>query len=154
MPDNGGMATAFENIIAGVWPGRFEWADDVCVAFSTIEPIAPGHVLVVPRHPWAKWTDAPAEAVAHLMTVARTIGVAQERAFGVPRSGLIVAGFEVPHAHIHVVPLRSEADVLLSRARSASEEELDAAARALRAALVEDGQGAHVPAEMGSPALA
>ena len=41
------MSTVFENIISGVWPGRFVWADDLCVAFATIEPTSPGHVLVV-----------------------------------------------------------------------------------------------------------
>lgn len=43
------MATVFENIISGVWAGRFVWTDDECVAFATIEPTSPGHVLVVPR---------------------------------------------------------------------------------------------------------
>ena len=43
------MSTVFDNIITGVWPGRFVWADDLCVAFATIEPTSPGHVLVVPR---------------------------------------------------------------------------------------------------------
>lgn len=148
------MSTAFENIIAGVWPGRFVWADGTCVAFATIEPIAPGHVLVVPRHPYAKWTDAPEEVLTRLVTVARVIGIAQERAFGVARSGLIVAGFEVPHTHVHVVPMRSEADVLLSHARPASDGDLDRAMESLRAALAEDGHGRHVPPRLGSPELA
>ena len=96
------MSTVFDNIITGVWPGRFVWADDVCVAFATIEPTSPGHVLVVPRTAYDAWTDAPSDVAAHLMTVARTIGLAQKAAFGVPRAGLAIAGFEVPHTHIHV----------------------------------------------------
>ena len=58
------MATLFESIIAGDVPGRFVWADDQCVAFATIEPTSPGHVLVVPRSPYPKWTDAPAPVAA------------------------------------------------------------------------------------------
>lgn len=147
------MSTVFEKIISGEFPGRFEWADEVCVAFSTIEPMAPGHVLVVPRHPWAKWTDAPEEVATHLMVVARTIGLAQEAAFGVPRSGLVIAGFEVPHTHLHVVPMRSEADIAFANAHPAPDEELDRAAEELRAALRTAGHGAHVPTELGSAAL-
>ena len=133
------MSTVFEKIISGDIPGRFEWADEVCVAFSTIEPIATGHVLVVPRHPWAKWTDAPEEVATHLMVVARTIGIAQEAAFDVPRSGLMIAGFEVPHTHLHVVPMRSEADIAFANAHPVPDAELDRAAEALRAQLRESG---------------
>ena len=75
------MSTIFDNIITGVWPGRFVWADDLCVAFATIEPTSPGHVLVVPRCPYEAWTDAPSDVAAHLMKVARAIGVAQKAAF-------------------------------------------------------------------------
>ncbi|MDC4232881.1 HIT family protein [Actinomyces sp. B33] len=147
------MSTVFEKIISGQWAGRFAWADEVCVVFATIEPTAPGHVLVVPRAPYAKWTDAPSDVAAHLMTVARVIGLAQEAAFGVDRSGLVIAGFEVPHAHLHVIPLRDESDVLLSRAAPASDEELDRAMGALRDQLLASGHGAHVPARMSSAAL-
>ena len=114
------MSTIFDNIITGVWPGRFVWADDLCVAFATIEPTSPGHVLVVPRTAYDAWTDAPSDVAAHLMTVARTIGLAQKAAFGVPRAGLAIAGFEVPHTHLHVIPLRDETDILLSKAAPAT----------------------------------
>ena len=148
------MSTVFENIISGVWSGRFVWADDVCIAFATIEPTAPGHVLVVPREPVPTWTALPEETAAHLMTVAHAIGRVQEEAFRVPRAGLVIAGFEVPHTHLHVIPLRSEADVLLSNAAPASDASLDEAMDRLRSALVQAGYGAHVPVRMDSPALA
>ena len=148
------MATLFESIIAGDVPGRFVWADDQCVAFATIEPTSPGHVLVVPRSPYPKWTDAPAPVAAHLASVARAIGAAQEDAFGVPRAGMAIAGFDVPHLHLHVIPLRDETDILLSKAAPASDEELDSAITALREALLSAGHGRHVPPSMGSSALA
>lgn len=147
------MSTVFEKIISGDIPGRFEWADQDCVVLSTIEPIAPGHVLVVPRHPWPRWTDIPADVLAHLVDVARTVGLAQEDAFSVPRSGLMIAGFEVPHTHLHVIPMRTQADIAFGNARPAPGEELDRTALALRAALVRAGHGAHVPPELGSPEL-
>lgn len=147
------MSTVFENIISGVWPGRFVWADDLCVAFATIEPTSPGHVLVVPRSPYDAWTDAPSDVAAHLMKVARAIGLAQKAAFGVPRAGMAIAGFEVPHTHLHVIPLRDETDILLSKAAPASDEELDSAITTLREALLAAGHGAHVPISMGSAAL-
>ena len=147
------MSTVFEKIISGEWSGRFVWADDLCVAFATIEPTSPGHVLVVPRTAYDAWTDAPSDVAAHLMKVARAIGVAQKAAFGVPRAGLAIAGFEVPHTHLHVIPLRDETDILLSKAAPATDEELDNAITTLREALLAAGHGAHVPPSMGSAAL-
>ncbi|QWW20384.1 HIT family protein [Schaalia sp. 19OD2882] len=147
------MSTVFEKIISGQWPGRFVWADDVCVAFATIAPVAPGHVLVVPREPWAKWTDAPSDVASHLMKVARHIGLAQEAAFDVSRSGLVIAGFEVPHTHLHVIPLTTEKDVNLAHGRQAAPEELDSTMEALRIQLLAMGHQSHVPTSVSSPAL-
>ena len=147
------MSTVFEKIISGEWSGRFVWADDLCVAFATIEPTSPGHVLVVPRCPYEAWTDAPSDVAAHLMKVARAIGVAQKAAFGVPRAGLAIAGCEVPHTHLHGIPLREETDILLSKAAPTTDEELDNAITTLREALLAAGHGAHVPPSMGSAAL-
>lgn len=147
------MATIFENIISGVFPGRFVWADELCVAFATIEPTSPGHVLVVPREPLSRWTEGTPELAAHLCGVARIIGLAQEQAFAVPRAGLAIAGFEVPHTHLHVIPLRNETDILLSNAQRATDEELDSAMSQLRDALVQMGHLAHVPPTMTSPQL-
>ena len=77
---------------------------------------------------------------AHLMRVAQRIGLAQQRAFSPARVGLIIAGMEVPHTHLHVVPIRTEADLDFSRAdHAAAPEALDAAAAALRAALADLG---------------
>lgn len=148
------MSTVFEKIISGEWPGRFAWTDDVCVAIATIEPTAPGHMLVVPREPWDKWTDLPEEVAAHVFTVASRIGRAQEVAFDVPRSGVVIAGFEVPHTHLHVIPLRSETDLNLALARPAEAGALDEATRRVREALVAAGFGAHVPPRMDSALLA
>lgn len=147
---NSSMSTVFEKIISGEWAGRFVWADDVCVAISTIEPVSDGHVLVIPRQPWESWTDCPAHIARHLMEVAHAIGQAQKVAFNVDRIGLIIAGFEVPHTHLHVIPARSEADCLLTNARKATDEELDVAANRLREELKAQGQKGCVPKNLHS----
>lgn len=147
------MSTPFENIISGVWPGRFVWADDTCCAFSTIEPIAPGHTLLVPRVAYAKWTDAPEDVALHLMRVARIIGLAQEKAFDVPRSGLMIAGFEVPHTHLHVIPMRSEEDIRFANAKPGVDEEMDASMTAIRQELQNEGWGEFVPKDLRSAEL-
>jgi len=70
----------------------------------SINPLAPGHVLVVPIEEIDHWIDVSSELAAHLMGVAHTIGRAQHRAFECERIGMIVAGYEVPHTHVHVIP--------------------------------------------------
>jgi diadenosine tetraphosphate (Ap4A) HIT family hydrolase len=149
------MSTVFTKIIDGDIPGRFVWADDVCVAFSTIAPITDGHVLVVPREEVAQLTDAADELVAHLSVVAKTVGAAQQAAWGAPRAALLVAGFEVAHLHLHVLPAWDESSLTFANARAdVPGDELDAAAERLRTALRDAGHGAHVPAALGSAALA
>jgi diadenosine tetraphosphate (Ap4A) HIT family hydrolase len=148
------MATLFTKIIDGEIPGRFVWADDVAVAFATIAPITDGHVLVVPRVEVDQLTDAPDELLAHLTSVAKSVGQAQKAAWDAPRAALLVAGFEIPHLHLHVLPAWDEASLTFANARhDVPADELDAAAERLRAALRDAGHGAHVPARLGSPAL-
>lgn len=145
------MSTVFELIIEGQIPGRFVWADHTCVAIMTIEPVSPGHVLVIPRKPVDKWTDLSAATWAHTMGVAAKIGRAQENAFDVPRVAVVIAGFEVPHTHVHLIPARSEAEASLAHASPATGEELDQAAARLRKALTEAGFASEVPVKIGSP---
>ena len=130
------MATLFTKIIEGEIPGRFVWRDDRVVAFLTIAPIAHGHTLVVPIEEVDHWVDLEPDLAAHLMEVSRRVGQAQMRAFSPRRIGLIVAGLEVPHCHLHVIPIDSEADLSFARAdHSPDPARLDAAAEALRAEL-------------------
>ena len=89
------MSTIFTKIIAGEIPGRFVWADEVCVAFATIEPHTDGHVLVVPRLEVDSYVDAPDDVVAHLAVVAKRIGAAQVRVFEAPRARARAPGSSV-----------------------------------------------------------
>lgn len=148
------MTTLFTRIIDGEIPGRFVWADDRAVAFATIAPITDGHVLVVPRAEVAQLTDADDDLLAHLVVVAKAIGRAQQTAFDAPRAALLVAGFEVPHLHLHVLPAWGEAELSFTNARhDVPAAELDAAAERLRAELVSQGHAPHVPAAVTSPTL-
>ncbi|MGC5616527.1 HIT family protein [Georgenia sp. Z1491] len=145
------MATIFSRIIAGEIPGRFVWSDDLCVAFLSTGPHTEGHALVVPRAEVDNVLDADEELVAHLAVVARRIGAAQRAATGAPRAMIVVAGFEVPHLHVHVYPAWDETVLDPAVARSdVPDEEMDAAAERLRAAIRETGFPANVPAEPGT----
>lgn len=143
------MSTLFTKIMNGQIPGNFVWADDVCVAFATIEPHTDGHVLVVPREEIVSYVDAPDETLAHLAVVAKRIGKAQTRVFEAPRAGILVVGYGVDHLHIHVLPIRSEAEVSPAAARhNVPGEQIEAAMGRLRAGLVQDGWGEFVPAQI------
>jgi histidine triad (HIT) family protein len=140
------MATLFTRIIDGEIPGRFVWRDDKAVVFLTIAPITPGHALVVPRAEVDHWLDLDPDLAAHLMQVAQKVGAAQMAAFGPVRVGLIVAGLEVPHCHIHLVPIDTEADLSFARAdHDPDPAALDDDADRLRDALHKLGHGDHVP---------
>ena len=134
------MSTIFTKIINGDIPGTFVWRDDLCVAFMSINPMAHGHTLVVPIDEIDHWVDAPAELAAHLFEVTRVIGLAQHAAFACERVGVIIAGYEVPHTHIHVVPTDNMSQLSFANAAaSVDPDELERAAEAIRAQLREMG---------------
>ncbi len=134
------MASLLTRIIEGELPGRFVWRDDRAVAFLTINPVQPGHTLVVPRVEVDHWLDLDDETVSHLTLVARSIGRAQQAAFPCVRVGLLIAGFDVPHVHLHVLPLQSMADIDLARTQTNPDPaDLDDAASRLRATLTAQG---------------
>ena len=130
------MPSVFTRIIDGDFPGAFVWRDPECVSVLSINPVQPGHALVVPRAEIDHWIDLKPPLATHLMTVAQVIGRAQQRAFSPMRIGLLVAGLEVPHSHLHVIPMmQGEADLHLDRGGTATPEELQANAERIRAAL-------------------
>ena len=130
------MTTIFSRIIAGEIPGTFVYRDDRCVAFMSINPLARGHVLVVPIDEVDHWIDASPELVAHLFEVTHRIGRAQHKAFDCERVGVIIAGYEVPHAHIHVIPTDSMSQLSFENAAaSVDRDDMEAAAAAIRRAL-------------------
>jgi histidine triad (HIT) family protein len=130
------VATLFTRIINGELPGRFVWRDEHCVAFTSIHPLRPGHTLVVSCAEVDHWLDLEPDLAAHLMTVAQSIGKAVQHAFSPAKVGLMIAGLEVPHVHLHVVPIGGLHDLDFSRQDlNAKPADLDRAAEAVRGAL-------------------
>jgi histidine triad (HIT) family protein len=134
------MATIFTRIINGDIPGTFVWRDELCVAFMSINPMANGHTLIVPIAEVDHWIDASPELADHLFAVTRHIARAQRDAFAPERVGVIIAGYEVPHTHIHVIPTNEMRELSFANAApSIDRETLDAAAVAIRQALRNNG---------------
>ena len=130
------MASIFTKIIRGELPGRFVWRDPRAVAFLTIEPLKPGHTLVVPTDEVDHWIDLEPGLAEHLMRVAQAVGRAQQRAFAPRRIGMSIVGIEVPHVHLHVTPIDAIGDLDFARAdRSPKPAALDEAAAKIRAEL-------------------
>ena len=132
------MPTLFSKIIAGDLPGHFVWEDPEVVAFLSIAPLRPGHTLVVPRAEVDRWTEIEPALLTRCMEVAQAIGRGVRAAWDAPRAGMVIAGFEVPHMHIHVAPAWDLSDfdfttVEVEQDRSV----LEAAAEKLRTALQE-----------------
>jgi len=147
------MSTVFSRIIAGEIPGRFAYVDDSCVVFSTIEPITPGHMLVVPRTEVNAFVDTEDDLLSHLMVVAKRVGLALQTAYPGTRAVLMIAGFDVPHLHLHVVAAKDQRAMTFARAKAASDADLDASCEAVRAALRQLGYGDNVPADRRSTVI-
>lgn len=138
------MSTVFSKVINGELPGRFVYRSSDVVAFLSIEPLAYGHVLVVPVEEVDKWTDIAPELWARLNAVAFEVGNAVVKAFDAPRAGNVIAGFEVPHAHIHVFPAHSMDDFNFANVTPSDQTDdakMDEAAEKLRAQLGTDAEG-------------
>jgi histidine triad (HIT) family protein len=130
------MPTIFTRIIDGEIPGTFVWRDDRCVAFMSINPLRAGHVLVVPREEVDHWVDCPPALRDHLMEVAQTIGRAIHEVHEPTKVGFMIAGLEVPHLHIHLVPIDRVHDLdFANAATSVEREELEEQAGSIRRVL-------------------
>ena len=124
------MATVFTKIINGEIPGRFVYEDEDIVAFLTIAPMTQGHTLVVPR--------AEPAVFSRIMEVSQLIGKAVCKAFGAKRAGVIIAGLEVPHLHVHVFPAYNLTDFGFANVdHNPSLESLDEAQAKIKAAIAE-----------------
>lgn len=133
------MASVFTLIMEGKIPGNFVWKDDRAVAILTIQPIRQGHVLVIPREEIDQWSDLPLDLSAHLMQVSHKIANALKVAYPATRVGLMIAGLEVPHTHIHLVPMDSMKDLSFEYAKNADGDQLKQTAEKIRLTLQAQG---------------
>lgn len=129
------MPTIFTKIIQGEIPCHKLYEDERSFSFLDIRPINPGHALVMPKEETDYLFDLGDEMLQHLMVVAKKVGLAIDRAVSCERVGIIVAGLEVPHAHIHLVPIRSVGDIDFANAKPADDLELASMADRIRAQL-------------------
>ena len=140
------MLSVFTRIIEGELPGQFVWRDEHVVAFLSIAPVATGHVLVVPVEEVDHWVDLAPPLWTRVAAVSHVVGRALMDAFDAPRVGQMIAGFEVPHVHVHVVPARDIDDIGFAKADPSPDPAvLDDAALRIRAALRAHGHGDAVP---------
>lgn len=133
------MASVFTLIMEGKIPGNFVWKDEEAVAILTIQPIRQGHLLVIPRQEIDHWNDLPIELAAHLMKVSHKIANGLKEAFPAKRVGMMIAGLEVPHTHLHIVPIDSMEDLSFANAKNAEGDVLKATAEKIREVLKAHG---------------
>lgn len=133
------MASVFTQIIEGDLPGHFIWKDDLAVAILTIAPVKEGHVLVIPRAEIDHWDDLPDDLNAHLMAVSKKIAKALKAVYQPVRVGLVIAGLEVPHTHLHLLPVDAMSDFDFNKAQMLDPATLSPVAEKLRAALLAAG---------------
>ncbi len=109
------MASIFSKIIAGELPSYKIAENEKFFAFLDISPLVEGHVLVVPKYEEDKLLELPDDYLAQLLLFAKPIARAIEKAIPCQRCGLSVIGLEVPHAHLHLVPLQTADDLNFTR---------------------------------------
>ncbi|MFN5021110.1 MAG: HIT family protein [bacterium] len=130
------MATIFSRIIAGEIPSFKIAENDQFYAFLDVFPLAPGHTLVVPKKEVDKLFDMDENDLSAVLQFARPIAKAIEKAFPCQRCGMAVIGLEVPHAHVHLVPIDSADDLNFTRPKlKPSQDELKEAQQKILQAL-------------------
>ncbi len=126
------MATVFSRIIAGEIPSYKVAEDDRFYAFLDINPLAEGHTLIVPKQEVDYFYDLDDRTLGDMMIFAKKVAAKIRRETGCKKVATIVLGLEVPHAHIHLIPMNSEQDVDFSKEkRSFTPEEFAETARKL-----------------------
>ena len=109
------MASIFTKIVKGEIPSYKVAEDEKYMAFLDIFPIAKGHVLVIPKEETDYLFDMDSESYSGLILFTRRVAIAIKKAVPCEKVGVAVIGLEVPHAHIHLIPLKSESDINFSR---------------------------------------
>lgn len=129
------MATIFSKIVAGEIPSHKVAEDEEFFAFLDINPVAKGHTLVIPKQETDYIFDLDDSLLGRMMAFAKRVARAQEEAIPCKRIGMAVMGLEVPHAHIHLIPITKESDMYFGGEKmSVSQEELASIAALIKKA--------------------
>ena len=118
------MASIFTKIINGELPSYKIHEDELTYSFLALDQVNLGHTLVIPKQEINSWLEVPEKIYTQLHLNSQKIGQAIKKATGCPRVGQIVAGFEVPHYHLHLIPAWSIPDLSFSRAKKHPEDEM------------------------------
>ena len=105
------MSSLFTRIRKGELPGHMIWDDGLCFAILTIKPIREGHLLVIPHAEVDHWYDMDSALNAHVFDIARLLSQTLRSLFPCEKVGLMIAGLEVRHAHLHLIPVMAIADL-------------------------------------------
>lgn len=111
------MASVFTKILSGELPSYKLHEDELTFSFLALDQVNPGHALIIPKQEVNHWTDCPHDAYVRLHLNAQKLGNAIRKATGCPRVGQMVAGFEVPHYHLHLIPAWGIPDLDFKRAK-------------------------------------
>ena len=136
------MSSLFTRIVNGELPGQVLWQDELCYSILTIKPIREGHVLVIPRMEIDHWDEIPETTTEHLFVVAQKISRVLRSLFPCAKIGMMIAGLEVRHAHIHLFPIDALSDLDFSLASMRDEEAQRITANRIRKALRDLGYNA------------
>lgn len=120
------MPTVFTKIINGELPSYKIHEDDLTLSFLALDQVNPGHVLVIPKQEVNHWFEVPPEVYTRVGLNAQKIAKAIKSVTGCPRVGVIVAGFEVPHYHMHLIPASSIPELDFKRAQKLSADQMQA----------------------------
>jgi len=129
------MPTLFTRIIAGEIPAHKILENSEYLAFLDLRPVSPGHTLVIPKQEIDYIFDMEDDLLKELMVFAKKVAKAIKKTLPCKKVGIMVAGIEVPHAHVHLIPINSVSDLNFARAQAATQEELAAIAAKIRANL-------------------
>lgn len=130
------MPSIFTRIIHKELPARFVWEDEQCVAFLSANPLRPGHTLVVPRQEVDYWIDLEPKLADHLFKTAQLLARALQHGFKPVKVGLMIAGLEVRHVHIHLVPISTLTDLNFEKQdRNPNPVDMDGAAERIRSSI-------------------
>lgn len=139
------MSSLFTRIRLGELPGHVVWDDGRCFAMLTIKPIREGHLLVIPHDEVDHWYDMDSSLNAHVFEVARLLSQQLRALFPCEKIGMMIAGLEVRHTHLHLIPVTAIADLNFALAQERSEAEQAVTANKIRHALQMAGYGEQLP---------
>lgn len=129
------MASIFSKIINREIPAYIIAENEDCIAFLDVNPNAVGHTLCVPKQEVDKITDLDDATYLSLMTFSKKVAIAIEKAVACKRVGFTVIGLEVPHVHVHLIPLNTMADATFGKKESLSKEDFQNVCDSIKAAL-------------------